>query len=467
MARGWKVLLVTSVGVYLVALDVTIVNIAFPAIAADFAGTSRAALSWILSGYSIAFAASLLTAGRIADRAGRRRIFYTGIAIFSAASALAGLAPSVALLVAARVIQAVGGALVVPSALALVLPEFPVERRSAAIGVWGAVGGIAAATGPSLGSLLTQGIGWRAVFFVNIPACLIAWFAGRRLLVESRDSDRSIPDIAGALLGFGGVALLVLTLVQGDAWGWTDARVIASAVGALVLLPAFVRRSARHPSPVLDLSLFRLRFFTVANAATFVFSIAFFAMLLHHVLYLTSVWSYSILGAGIALTPGPLAAAAVAAPAGRLADRYGHRALAVPGTILFALGTWALASWTTPEPAYWRVFFGPQVLIGTGVGMTIATLVAAANAFLPPERYGMGSAFSQTSRQVGAAVGIAFLVVLLGEAGQDAFERVWVFLGSVSLVAGALMAALYRGPVALLGDQRRRSSRHADRYGSR
>lgn len=174
MARGWKVLLVTSVGVYLVALDVTIVNIAFPAIAADFAGTSRGALSWILSGYSIAFAASLLTAGRIADRVGRRRIFYTGIAIFSAASALAGLAPSVGLLVAARVIQAVGGALIVPSALALVMPEFPLERRSAAIGVWGAVGGIAAATGPSLGSLLTDSIGWRAIFFVNIPACLIA-----------------------------------------------------------------------------------------------------------------------------------------------------------------------------------------------------------------------------------------------------------------------------------------------------
>lgn len=137
----------------------------------------------------------------------------------------------------------------------------------------------------------------------------------------------------------------------------------------------------------------------------------------------------------------------MAAPAGRLADRYGHRALAVPGTILFALGTWALASWTTSAPAYWRVFFVPQLLIGTGVGMTIATLVAAANAFLPPERYGMGSAFSQTSRQVGAAVGIATLVVLLGQAGQDVFARVWVYLGSISVVAGAIMAALYRAPV--------------------
>nr|MBA2626201.1 MFS transporter [Acidimicrobiia bacterium] len=217
MSRGWKVLLVTSVGVYLVSLDVTVVNIAFRAIEADFDDASRATLSWVLAGYNIAFAGALLTAGRVADLFGRRRVFFTGLAVFTLASAACGIAPSAEALIAARIVQALGGALILPSSLALVLPEFPPERRSAAIGIWGAVGAVAAATGPSLGGFLVDEIDWRAIFFMNPPLCLLAFVTGRRLLVEARDPGATrLPDLVGAALGAAGVGLLTLSIVQGD-----------------------------------------------------------------------------------------------------------------------------------------------------------------------------------------------------------------------------------------------------------
>jgi EmrB/QacA subfamily drug resistance transporter len=450
MARGWKILLVTSVAVYLVALDVTVVNIAFRAIEADL-GASRATLSWVLSGYNIAFAAALLTAGRLADLFGRRRVFFLGLAVFSTASALCGLAPSAGALIAARVLQAVGGALVLPSSLALVLPEFPVERRSAAIGVWGAVGGVAAATGPSLGSLLVDQVDWRAVFFINTPLCLAAWWFGRGLLVESRDPGATrLPDVAGAVIGVGAVGLLTLAIVQGDQWGYGDAKVVAALVGAAVLLPLFVLRCARVPVPVLDLTLLRERFFSVANTAALLFSVGFFAMIFVNTQFLIGVWGYSVLKAGVAFTPGPLCAAVFAGPAGRMADLRGHRLVVVPGTVLFALGIGLLVVGADARADYWSVFFPSSLLVGLGVGLTIATIGSAANAYLPPTRFGMGTAFNATCRQVGAALGIAVVVSILDEPSPaevgGSFDRAWVFIAATVLASGAVMLALYRRP---------------------
>ena len=452
VARGWKVLAVTSIGVYLISLDVTVVNIAFPAIMEDFEGTTRASLSWVLSAYNITFAAALLTAGRLADRRGRRRIFFTGIGVFTFGSALCGLAPSVGFLVAARLVQALGAAMVLPTSLALVLPEFPVERRSAAIGVWGAVGGIAAATGPSLGSAIIESVGWRWVFFINAPLCLLAVLFGRRLLVESRDPTASgRPDVLGALLGAAAVALLVLGIVQGDEWGYADPRIVGSLVAAAVLLPLFVLRCRTSPNPVLDLSLLQQRFFAVGNTSGFLFAVAFFSMLFVNTQWLVGVWQYSILGAGFALTPGPLTAAAFAGPAGRWADRYGHRTVIVPGTVLYAAGLALLAWRISPDADYWGVMFPSNLLVGAGVGLTISTLSSASNAYLPPTRFAMGSAFNATVRQVGAALGIAVAVALLGTADGDvqaAFDRTWVVMAAIALMAGAVMFALYRRPLA-------------------
>jgi EmrB/QacA subfamily drug resistance transporter len=449
LARGWKVLAVCSIAVFLVSLDVTIVNIALPKILEDFE-TDLAGLSWVLSAYNIAFAACLLTSGRIADRFGRRRVFFLGILTFTAASALCGLAPNAQLLIAARVLQAMGGALIMPASLALVLPEFPMERRSAAIGVWGAVGGLAAATGPVIGGSLIDIIDWRGLFFINAPACLIAYLFGRKLLVESRDPNASgLPDIGGALLATSGVALIVLGIVEGERWGWSSVRVLASFGIGAVLLALFIVRCASIADPVLDLALLRKRFFAAANTASLVFSAGFFAMIFLNVQFLTRVWGYDVTGTGLAIAPGPLFAAVVAGPAGRLADRYGHRVVIVPGTLLFGLGVGGSAMWLPTEPAYWSRYFPLYALTGVGVGLTISTIGAASNAFLPPDRFAMGGAFGATVRQIGAALGTAVVVALLGvrpEIGD--YDSCFVFIAGTGVASGLVMWALYRPAIS-------------------
>ena len=449
MTRGWKVLALTSVGVYMVALDVSVLNVAFRSLVDDFGLDHRTLLAWVFSGYNIAFAAALLSAGRLADRYGRKRAFLTGVAIFAIGSVLCGVAPTPGLLVAARVLQGLGGALVLPSSLALVLPEFPVERRSAAIGIWGAVGGIAAATGPTVGGVLVEWLGWRSVFFVNAPFCLLAIVIGRRLLQESRDEGAlGLPDVVGALLAMFGVGLLTLAVVQGDAWGWGSTRVAGCVVASLVLLAAFVVRCSRHPDPVLDLSLLRLRYFTAANASAFVFSMGFFAMFFTNVQFLQEAWGYSVVKSGLAMTPGPLSAAIVSAPAGRFAHRLGHQRVIVPGLVLFTAGITVLLARAGTQPTYLGLYLPAMVLTGVGVGLAISTLGSASNAYLPPSRFAMGSAFNATCRQVGAALGIAAATALRPTGGDVivGFRRSWTFIIVCSVAAGAVLVAFYRRP---------------------
>src|SRR3954451_470617 len=331
MARRWKVLLVTSVAVFMGFLDVTIVNVAFPDIRASFPHSSLASLSWVLNAYNVVFAALLVPAGRVADIVGRRRMFFIGLVTFLAASAVCGAASSVEMLVAARVVQAAGGAILVPTSLGLLLPEFPLEQRATATALWGATGAVAAATGPSLGGVLVHATDWRLVFFVNIPIGPGGLIPARRLLREVKQEGGMLPDALGVVLLTLGVAALALGIVKGPDWGWSSARVLGSLAAGLAMLALLVLRSATHRAPVLELSLFRVRSFAVAVSGTFLFSIAFYALLLCNILFLTEVWHYSILKAGFAVTPGPLMAALSAGPGGRLTDRFGARVVAVPG----------------------------------------------------------------------------------------------------------------------------------------
>ena len=442
MHRRWKVLLVTAVAVFMGFLDVTIVNIAFPDLQRDFSGVSEAGLSWVLNAYNIVFAALLVPAGRLADLVGRKRLFLIGIGIFLVASAACGLAPSVEALVAARVVQAVGAAILVPTSLGLLLPEFPPSQRATATALWGATGAVAAATGPSLGGLLVEAESWRWVFFVNVPIGLAALVPALSLLEESREPERgALPDLVGVALLIAGVGLLSLGIVEGPEWGWGSAGVLGSITAGLVGLALFVARSARHPVPVVELSLFRVRSFAAANAGVFLFSLGFYAVLLCNVLFLTQVWEWSTLRAGLAITPAPLTAAVFAAVSGRLADRHGQRVIAIPGGLSFAAGCLLLASLTGAEPAYVSEFLPATLLTGAGVGMSFAAFGSAAVAELPAARFATGSAVSACSRQLGAVLGIAVLVAVLGTpAPQEAlatFHDAWRLM-AVPAVAAAL-----------------------------
>jgi len=449
--RRTLVFLVTALGAFMASLDLSIVNVAFPALERSFPHDSRASLAWVITGYSIVFASLLVTAGRSADRLGRRRLFFLGLGIFTLGSALCGLAPSVDLLVAGRFVQGSGAAAMLPASLGLLLGAFPSERRSQVVALWGGIGALAVATGPSLGGLLVTGAGWRWVFFVNLPIGAAGFLIGRKVLTETatvRSGEK--PDYAGVVLVSVTLAALVLGITEGPTWGWSSGRIVACFVGAVVVGAAFLRRSARHPEPVLDLTLFRSRSFSVANAATVLYAMGFFAMLLGNILFLTSVWHYSILRAGLAVTPGPLVVAAVSGPAGRVAQRVGFRAVLLVGFAVFAGGLAWYALLVGLHPDYVARWLPATIITGLGIGLTFPVLSAAAVSSLHIERFAVGSAVNQTARQVGGAFGVALLVVILGtpRSAVDAlagFHHLWAFAAAMAVASGLVTTGLKRG----------------------
>jgi EmrB/QacA subfamily drug resistance transporter len=450
-SRGAKVLALTSIGVMLVSLDISIVNVAFGSFVAEWP-ESRRTLTWIFSAYNIAYAAGLLTAGRLADAFGRKRAFLSGLMIFMIGSILCAVSPTAIFMVIARVIQAVGGAILTPASLALVLPEFAVEKRSAAIGIWGAVGGISAASGPMIGGFLVDTFGWHSVFLVNVPFCLLAFVIGLKLLRESRDetAPRTV-DYFGALLVVLGVGLLTLMIVQSDEWGWASNRSLIIFAISFLLLGAFIWRCNQVAHPVLDLRLFKLPFVTAAAIGGFAFSMGFFSMIFVNTQWLQVVWGYSPSLSGIAGSPGPLAAAFVAAPAGKLANRIGHGKVVAVGALIMSLGIGWMNFFISPEIHYWDFYFPTMVVTGIGVGLCISTISSSATAFLPQPRFAMGSALNNTSRQIGAALGIALVSSLLVAATKtddptSGFHAAWTLMTGVILLSGLAMLTLFRRP---------------------
>ena len=449
MSRRTAALLAICGGAFLAFLDTTIVNTSFPDIRAGFADASPAELSWILDGYFIVLAALLVPAGGVADRLGRRRVFLAGIAFFVAASVACALAPTWQLLVVARVLQGIGAAVVVPASMALLLPLFPPERRAAGVGIWGAAAALAAAVGPPLGGVLVEVADWRWIFLVNVPLGAGVLLAGVRGLDESRDPAATrLPDLLGAALSAVALGLLALGLIEGNDWGWTSAEVVAAFAGAAALLAVVGYRCVRHPRPVVDLSLFRIGSFRHGTLGTLLFSAAFFSMILGNILFLTGVWGYSVLDAGLAVVPGPLASTIVAGPAGRLADRFGHRAVIVPGTLFYAAGLLVLRG-AGLEPDYVGTWLPGQVLVGIGIGLAFPTLGAAAAADIPPARFGVASAVTGAGRQLGAVLGTALLIAIVGEpatvtAAARVADDAYVFGIGAALLAGAV--ALHLGP---------------------
>jgi EmrB/QacA subfamily drug resistance transporter len=437
--------LIVLTGVFLSSLDLFIVNIAFPSISATYHGESLRSLSWVLSAYTIVFAVVLVPAGRWADRVGRKKAFLLGLAIFTTASALCAAAPSLGVLVAARVLQAAGGALMLPTSLGLLLPAFGPSRKGAAIGLWSAVGGAAAAFGPPIGGLLVQA-SWRWVFLVNLPLSVLALVFGIRLLDEVRDPDAHKSDLVGAALLMVAVASLVAAIVEGSDWGWTSPRIIAAFAVAAAAGVGLVLRSARHPNPIIEPAVIRHRAVALADVSSLAFFGGFGALVLGGVLFLTGVWHESVLRAGFMIAPGPLLAGLTAFPAGLLGARLGHRVVGTAGSLFFAAGGawWIARVGATPD---WLGAYLPGSLLGGfGVGLMLPSLGGAATAPLPPQRFATGSALYAMTRQIGVALGVACLVAILGGAtgpgAVGAFHHAWIFMMACGLAAGAVLQGI-------------------------
>ena len=444
-ARPTVTALIVLTGVFLSSLDLFIVNIAFPSISASFHGESLSSLSWVLSAYTIVFAAALVPAGRWADRTGRKRAFLIGLAIFTASSAVCAIAPSLGVLVGARVVQATGGALMLPTSLGLLLPAFGPARKGAAIGLWSAVGGAAAAFGPPVGGLLVQ-LSWRWVFLVNLPFSVLALVFGVRLLREVRDPVAHKSDLLGAALLSVAVASLVAAIVEGSDWGWGSPRIVGAFALAAVSGAWLVVRSFRHPYPIVEPAVIRHRAVALADVSSLIFFGGFGALVLGGVLFLTGVWHESVLRAGFMIAPGPLLAGLTAFPAGVLGAKLGHRAVGTAGALFFAGGGawWLTHVGATPD---WAGAYLPgSLLSGFGVGLVLPSLGGAATAPLPPQRFATGSALYAMTRQIGVALGVACLVAILGTASGasavTAFHHAWAFMIGCGLVAGAVLQGI-------------------------
>jgi EmrB/QacA subfamily drug resistance transporter len=445
--RGHRAtVLIACAGAFLAFLDTTIVNIAFPDISRSFEGAGRDALSWVLDGYFVVIAALLVPAGGLADRYGHKRIFLIGIAGFTTASLLCAVAPTLETLIAARVLQGVGAALVAPASLAIVLDSFPPERRAAGVGLWGAAAAAAAATGPTLGGALVELSDWRLVFLVNLPlGAAIVWF-GIRELAERPPRDSRLPDLPGAAMLAASLALLTLGIIEGNDWGWAAPATLACFAGAAALLAGVVLRSTRHPRPIVEPALFADRAFRIGNLGTLLFSAAFFSIVLGNVLFLTSIWGYTVLEAGLATLPGPAWTTIVSGPAGKLADRFGHRAVVVPGAIVFAAGVMVLRS-AGPEPDWLGTWLPGATLTGIGIGLAFPTLGAAAVRDIPDDRFATASAVNAAFRQIGAVLGTALLVTIVGEPiglaeALASADRAYLFAAIAGVVSGAVTLAL-------------------------
>lgn len=450
--RHGTVLLLTAGATFVAFLDTTVVNVAFPDLAKSFPADRVSDLSWVVSSYAVLFVALLTPAGRIADALGRKKLFLASLAGFTLASALCALAQDLPLLIAARALQGGMAAGMSPAALGLLLAATPRERLPAALGVYGAAGSMATAAGPALGGLLVDAFGWRAVFLVNVPIGLTLALVGLRKLPESTGERRRMPDPLGTLMVAAGIALLVLGLTKGSDWGWSSASTAGSTGGGAALAVLALLRSARHEAPAVETGLFRNRTFAVSSAAVAFAGASLFAWLLVSPLFLTTVWHYSVLKAGFAVTPGALTSAVAAVAVGKRARPH-HLPFVVAASMaaFAAVSAWMYAG-LGAEPRFLAVWLPMGLVGGAAFGAALTALSTAAARSLPPQQFASGVGMSTTARQLGGSLGIAATASVLaarGLGGPQAFCDVFLVcavLAALGSAAGVVMAGGPRGP---------------------
>jgi len=444
------VLLLVSIGSFMSFLDAPVVSIAFPAIQRSFHEASSVTTAWVLNGYFLAFAACLVVAGKLADRYGRRRMFLGGLGLFVLASIACGAAPSLGVLIAARVVQGAAAAAVVPAGQGLMLAEFPAGERKTAIGALAAFVGLATAASPSIGGGIVEAASWRWIFYVNVFVGVAAIVWGMRLLhADAPDRETTLPDFLGALIQAVAVGFLVLGLLKHHDWGLGDARTLGCFAVFVVALPLFLLRCANHSAPVIDLGLFRDPTVAVANAASLVFAIGFYAVTINSVLFLTLVWHYSVLKTGLALTPGALAGMLAGAPAGKIAERHGPRGVAIAGGAIAAAGLVMLIAMTGSVPHYVTGWLPGGIVYTAGAVIALTALIGAAVTSVAPERFALASGVNAAIRQVGGAIGVAAVIGLVGTPTASTVlgrTHAAFVVAAVAVGLAAVVVALLRMP---------------------
>lgn len=428
----------------------TATNIAVPILEEEFPAASLATISWVVSGFNVAQITFMLLGGRLADRLGRRTIFLRGLLVFGLGAALSGIAPTIELVILARIGQAIGVALMLPSSLAAVLPDYPQERHATVVSLWSSMGVLGAAAAPTIAAGLLQVSNWRAVFGSVLPVVVVAAAVGSRVLRRDEPADDPAPlDLVGAVTGTTSVGGLTFAIVQGRVWGWTDARILLIAAATIIGGIVFVRSSKRHPEPLLDLNLLRIPSFTVVTMASALLSASTAATWFLYPLFMTEAWDYSILEIGLAMTPGPVTLVVFAPLAGRLVDKHGYKGLLIGGATLATMGTAWMAWRLRPDETYVRAFLPGTISIGLGMAFMLGPANAAALRDIGQSQLASANAVYNMTRITGATLGIAVTAAIIGDtvAGQrlGAFQASWWTVSAIMALSPLLLALRFPG----------------------
>ena len=458
--RGGSTLAIASLAAMATYLDSSVLFVAFPDITDSFTEATTSMLSWVLNAYTITFAALLIPAGKLADRVGPKRALLVGALIFTAASMACGLSPSIEILIFARIIQGLGAAVLVPSSLALVLAAYPREKLPQVVAIWGAMGAFSAALGPSVGGVIVNGLGWRWIFFMNLPIGVVTLILGPKYLRESRNADVRIPSLTGVALVAVAAGAISFAIVNSDAAGWASATTLTIALIGIAILMLFVAHQKQTAAPTLDLDLFALTNFRWGIIAMFIYAISFGAMFFGSLLFMVEVWQYSILKAGFAIAPGPALVAILAALFGKLALRVGQRPLILMGGLLLTVSAFYWLVALSFEPNYWVGFVPPFTIVAISIALIFPQVTSIAAQALPPDRSGVGSAAIQAVRQFGQTFGVALTLAFVGNTSYarrelyDHFDQIWwtlAILGVLTTLCGLPMV-ITKKPEGSLGN---------------
>ena len=448
--KKWWTLAAVSFGLFMIMLDNTVVNVALPAIQRDL-GVGLSELEWIVSGYALTFAALMLVGGKLADAYGRRLLFVIGIAVFTLASLACGLATSGDMLIAARIAQGAGAAMMNPATLSIIAATFPARQRGTAIGIWAGVSALALAIGPLVGGLLTDHASWHWIFFVNVPVGILGIAASFLLIDESRDPTHERLDLPGLATSAIGLFALTYGLIEANTYGWGSPRIVGAFAIAAAGLLAFLLLERHQRAPMLDLTLFRNRTYVGANLVVLLVALAMFGVFFFLSLYMQNVLGFTAVQAGAAFLPMTILVIVVAPIAGRVSDRFGSRGLMTAGMALLSVQLVYFSQLGTDE-TFWTLLPG-LVLGGVGLSLTMTPSAAAAIRAVPVEKAGVGAAVLNAFRQVGGSVGIALMGAIMAAQLSEppsiasfmrGFEHALLVAAGIAIAGAIVAGALIR-----------------------